>query len=246
MGQSAAVSTQAKPANGAVDSLLMWKVFYVFAALVLASLAISVGGKWFGRSIAMAGHTDDRSLREIVIGNNVISVPANAIRFERARRDGPAQRLDLYLRWPELDGYSELTRDDFNHAKGVRRIIFVLLERQTMSRDMSGRLAPIYSKVIAQPGATGPAGLVVHDFTDQSGYVDEVLAVGERSGQAPFVARCLSGASAEESLAPCQRDILIGDGLSLSYRFPKELLTNWRELDAAILAKGSSMLRSKG
>ena len=61
-----------------------------------------------------------------------------------------------------------------------------------------------------------------------------------------LIARCLSGASAAESLAPCQRDILIGDGLSLSYRFPKELLTNWPELDAAILAKGSSMLRSKG
>ena len=246
MGQSAAVSTQAKPGNGAVDSLLMWKVFYVFAAFALVSMAISAGGKWFGRSIAMAGHTDDRSLREIVIGNTIISAPVNAIRFERARRDGPAQRLDLYLRWPELDGYSELTRDDFNHTKGSRRIIFVLLERQTMSRDMSGRLAPIYSKVIAQPGIAGPAGLVVHDFTDQSGYVDEVLAVGERSGQAPFVTRCLSGASAEESLAPCQRDILIGDGLSLSYRFPKELLTDWRELDAAILAKGSSMVRSKG
>ena len=37
------------------------------------------------------------------------------------------------------------------------------------------------------------------------------------------MARCLSGPSAEESLAPCERDIHVGDDLSLSYRFPTEL-----------------------
>ena len=52
--------------------------------LALLSLLISVGGNWLGRSIALAGHTDDTTIHEIVIGNNVISVPANAIRFERA------------------------------------------------------------------------------------------------------------------------------------------------------------------
>ncbi len=52
----------------------------------------------------------------MVIGNNVIAVPANIIRFEQARRDGIASRLDLYLRYPEMDGYSDAARDDFNHT----------------------------------------------------------------------------------------------------------------------------------
>ena len=98
----------------------MWRVFYVFAVLALLSVAISVGGNWFGHSIAMAGHTDDTTVHEIVIGNNVIAAPANTIRFERARRDGVADRLDLYLRWPDMDGYSEAARDDFNHARWRR------------------------------------------------------------------------------------------------------------------------------
>ena len=68
-----------------LDSAFMWRVFYAFAALALLSVAISVGGKWLGKSIAMAGHTDDTTIHEIVIGNNVISAPANAIRFERDR-----------------------------------------------------------------------------------------------------------------------------------------------------------------
>jgi hypothetical protein len=227
-----------------VDSSLMFKVFCAFALLALLSAAISVGGKWFGRSIAMAGHTDDTNLREIVIGNDVIAVPANAIRFERARRDGIASRLDLYLRWPDMSGYSTAARDDFNHAGGSRRIIFLSFEERMMSRDMSGRLAPIYSSMIVKPGVSAPGGVVLYEFNGKSGYLNEVLAVAERPGDTPFVARCLSGPSADESLAPCERDVQVGENLSLAYRFPKELLAEWRALDAAVLAETSRILKT--
>ena len=163
MGQASALT--AKPQNiRTVDSSFMLKVFYAFAALALLSLGISVGGKWFGRSIALAGHTDDATLREIVIGNNVISAPANMIRFERARRDGVAQRLDLYLRWPDLDGYSDAARADFNHANNARRIIFVSFEQRMMSRDMSGRLQPIYASMVVRPAVAGPAGIALYEL----------------------------------------------------------------------------------
>ncbi|WP_394891928.1 hypothetical protein ACG873_11795 [Mesorhizobium sp. AaZ16] len=227
-----------------VDSSLMFKVFCAFALLALLSAAISVGGKWFGRSIAMAGHTDDTTLREIVIGNDVIAVPANAIRFERARRDGIASRLDLYLRWPDMSGYSTAARDDFNHAGESRRIIFLSFEERMMSRAMSGRLAPIYSSMIVKPGVSAPGGVVLYEFNGKSGYLNEVLAVAERPGDTPFVARCLSGPSADESLAPCERDVQVGENLSLAYRFPKELLAEWRALDAAVLAETSRILKT--
>jgi len=226
-----------------VNSTLMKRVFYIFAALALLSIAISVGGKWLGRSIAMAGYTDDATVRQIVMGNNLISVPANFIRFDQARRDGIASRLDLYLRYPEMDGYSTAARDDFNHAT-TRKIIFLSFEPRMMSRDMSGRFAPIYSALIEKPGTPGPGGTTVYAFTEKSGYLNEVLAVAERPGKDPFVARCLSGPSAEESLAPCERDIQVGDDLSLSYRFPRELLANWPALDAAIAAKVAGILKT--
>ena len=226
-----------------VNSTLMKRVFYIFAALALLSIAISVGGKWLGRSIAMAGYTDDMTVRQIVMGNNLISVPANFIRFDQARRDGIASRLDLYLRYPEMDGYSTAARDDFNHAT-TRKIIFLSFEPRMMSRDMSGRFAPIYSALIEKPGTPGPGGTKVYAFTEKSGYLNEVLAVAERPGKDPFVARCLSGPSAEESLAPCERDIQVGDDLSLSYRFPRELLANWPALDAAIAAKVAGILKT--
>ena len=239
---------QEATANGpefeVVDSTLMKRVFYAFAALALLSAAISLGGKWLGRSIAMAGYTDDTTVHEVVIGNNVIAVPANFIRFEQARRDGIASRLDLYLRYPEMGGYSTAARDDFNHKGARKNIAFLSFEQQMMSRDMSGRLAPIYSALIVQPGTPGPGGTTLYGFTEKSGYLNEVLAVATRPGKDPFVARCLSGPSAEESLAPCERDIHVGDGLSLTYRFPREFLGNWQALDAAIAAEAAHILKT--
>jgi hypothetical protein len=248
---SASSSLASSPAEDsqnvrAIDGSFMMKVFYAFALLALLSLGISLGGKWFGRSIALAGHTDDATLREVVIGNNVIAAPANTIRFDRQRRNGIASRLDLYLRWPELDGYSDAARDDFNHAGGARRIIFLSFEERIMSRDMSGRLDPIYASMLVRPGVAGPGGATLYRFDEKSGYLNEVLVVAAQPGGPPFVARCLAGESANESLAPCARDIHLGDNLSLSYRFPMELLGDWARLDAAISAKAASLLGTGG
>jgi hypothetical protein len=224
----------------------MWRVFYAFAALALLSVAISLSGRWLGRTIAMAGHTDDPTMIEVVIGNNVLVAPANAIRFQHARRDGVAGRLDLYLHWPEMSGYSAGKRDAFNQAGGNRSILFLSFEERAMSRDMSGRLQPIYRSLIQQPGAVGPAGLTIHRFRESSGYLNETLAVGDRAGALPYVARCLEGAAAAQSLAPCERDVHLGENLSLTYRFPLELLPDWQALDAAVLAKAGAFLRTGG
>jgi hypothetical protein len=243
MEQSTAVDESGpKP----VDQRLMIRVFYAFAVLALLSVAISVAGKWLGRSIALAGHTEDTTVHEVVIGNNVLAVPANVIRLERARRDGVADRLDLYLRWPEMTGYAESARGDFNNTTSERRILFLSFEKQMMSRDMSGRFEPIYEALIAKPGVPSQGGIVLYGFAENSGYVNEVLAVAERDSEQPFVARCMSGPDASNSLAPCERDVLMGDGLSLTYRFPKELLPGWRALDAAVMATARSYLKSAG
>ena len=227
-----------------VNSSFMLKVFYVFAALALLSAGLSVAGKWLGASIAMAGHTDDVSIREVVIGNNVITAPANAIRFERQRHNGVASRLDLYLRYPQMDGYSREAAADFNKADGGGNIVFVSFEPRMMSRDMSGRFEPIYRSLIVEPATPGPAGLADYRFDEKSGYLNESLLVGRQPNRDnPYVVRCLTGIGAAESLAPCERDIQIGDELSLSYRFSRELLPDWQRLDAAVMEKAAQMLR---
>lgn len=226
------------------DSRLAMNTLYSLALLALVSVSISIAGKWFGHKIALGGHTQNLSTHEIVIGNNVITVPANMIRFERARRDGVAARLDLYLRYPQMNGYSETARDDFNRTGTGKNIVFLAFEEQVMSRDMSGRFAPIYSALIAQPGRPGPGGTTVFDFAESSGYLNETLVIAERAVGAPFVARCLKESVAEQALAPCERDILVGERLSLTYRFPRQMLADWQELDAAVAKAAAGILKT--
>lgn len=227
-----------------IDHAFLLRVFYVFAALAVISALIAAAGRWLGPSISMGGYSDDFSPREIVIGNNVLSAPANAIRFPDARHDGVAARLDLYLRWPDLAGYSNAARDDFNGTDGRKDILFLTFEPETMSHDMSGRLQPIYRSLIVEPGKPAGNHVTLYDFKPDTDYLNEVLAVGRGSDGEPFVARCLTGAASRESLAPCQRDVLVGKGLSLNYRFPRGLLADWQALDAAVLAKARSFIRT--
>lgn len=229
----------------ALDERFLTKVFYGFAAIAAVSLAINLAGHRFGGTIALAGHTPDPTMREIVIGNDVVVAPANAIRFDRARRDGVASRLELYLRWPDMTGYTEAAKDDFNAVGGRRSLVYLSFEPRAMSRDMSGRFDPIYRSLIVSPGVPGGGDVLLYGFTEKSGYLGEVLAVAEAAGSEPLVARCLTGAGAAESLAPCERDIHVGEDLSLTYRFPQELLANWRELESAVRSSALAMVRTR-
>lgn len=218
------------------------RVFYVFLAIAVLSGIVSVAGKLIGREIAAVGHTQDTHPYEILVGNNVLTVPANLIRFREARRDGDAARLDIYMKWPEMTGYSDADRNAFNHTTESPAIIFATLDTAQMLRDMSGRLEPIYRRLIELPGERGPAGLRVYRFSEDSGYVDERLVIGPVGAGSIFVARCLAPEAAARSLAPCERDIHIGNNLSLTYRFPARLLGNWKALEAAVRAKAAELL----
>lgn len=228
------------------ESRVFARVFYAFLSLVVLSVIINFGGRYLGPLIAMGGHTDDTTVREIVIGNDVLSLPSNMIRFSAQRRNGVATRVDLYLKWPEMVGYSAKTRQDFNFTAAKRQVLFLSIEAKTMSRDMSGRFLPIYSALIEQPGKAGPAGLTIHQFRPESGYTDEELIVSSGEGDAPgFVARCLTTHAAKEMAGACERDIQFGNGLQLLYRFPRDLLGEWRALDASVKSFAAGHLADK-
>lgn len=230
-------------ADTAPRPAFMFKVFVGFAVLALLSGMISVAGKYLGHAISMAGHSDDSRRFEIVIGNNVLFVPGNEIRFERARGSGVAPRLDVYMAWPSMEGYSLGERDRFNLLAEKPGLIFASIEERVMSRDMSGRFEPIYSKIVEFPARSGPAGLSIHRLKENSGYIDEVLVVGPLAAGERFVARCLTGTVGEQSIAPCERDIHIGKELTLNYRFPRELLGEWARLESAVRRKAAHYLR---
>ena len=208
------------------------RLFLIFACLALVALLLSLGERVVGTRIALGGHSDKTDVHEIVIGDDVLSVPENMIRLPEQRRSGSAARLDLYVSWPSLSGFNASESAVFNGTAREDRLLFLSFEERVMSRDMSGRFDPIYKYLIEGAGAAGPTGLTRYVLPAKAGYLNEVLYVGETDGAQKFVARC-SEEEKENLIAACERDVQTGRNLSATLRFPVELLGEWRALNAA-------------
>ncbi len=211
------------------------RVTATIAVLALATVAISIAGRWFGRHISLAGNTESEAAITLTIGRDTIALPANTIRFPSERHDGPAERVDLYLAWPQMQGYSKETRERFDDIAQSSGLIFLQITQSTMSRDMSGRLEPIYSHLIEGAAEPFAHGLTLHRLRADAGYNGEVLLTAPRENGAAYVVRCILPASADMATSgDCQRDIKVGKDLSVLYRFSSRHLADWDHIDAAI------------
>ncbi|MGI9402190.1 MAG: hypothetical protein ACR2O0_13120 [Rhizobiaceae bacterium] len=193
-----------------------------------------------GAELSRAGHSTDTSLRQIEIGNDVLAIPVNHIRFRSQRRNGVAGRTDLYFHWPKMSGFSEQLESEFNSETVNPAIIFVKLEPRPMTKDMSGRIDPIYRKFFVNEPMPAPGGLLKQNLSASSGYAGEYIAY-ERDSDRPFVARCVEG-SQTGATEYCITDFHIGRNISVTYRFHVELLDQWMPLDLAIRTGINSMI----
>lgn len=216
-----------------ISNRLLTRLTIGVAALAALTVAISLGGRLMGERIALAGHTESTDVLDIIVGQDHVRLPANTIRFEEQRRIGRAERIDLYLTWPEMAGYSNAERLRFNDAGRPESLVFLNLSQSTMSKDMSGRLGPIYSQLFDERSEPGPAGLVLRRPKGNSAYGDEVFFTGTLPDGADYAVRCMMPADEKQSTsADCQRDIHIGRDLSVLYRFSSRLLPQWQAIEA--------------
>ena len=217
-------------------------------ALCLLTVAISVVGRLFGDSMVLAGHTLDATPYQIVIGRDVLELPANVIRFETARRSGAQEAVDTYFAWPGMLGYSNRTRAIFDQTESASGLIFAQAAQATMSRDMSGRFDPIYKRLIEGSPVPGPGGLVSYRLRSVSGYASELLYVDPNGGIRPYVVRCLIEGADDTRFSTqtgCQRDIFIGEDLSITYRFSIDLLPDWRQIEQDIRGRFEKALATQ-
>ncbi|PCI03404.1 MAG: hypothetical protein COB78_10625 [Hyphomicrobiales bacterium] len=207
-----------------------------FGAVIVGLLVIkSIGGE-----IAHGGHSNSIALHEIIIGNDVLSVTANMIRFPGQRVSGSSDRLDLYALWPLMNGYSNIHSDAFNAGKDREKIIFLSLEKRSMSRDMAGRVDRVYSQFFDGPAQPTAFGLMRQPLSVSSGLVDEDLYL-EIDSPYPFATRCVRETSAIGE-PYCLRDIFMGRNLSLTYRFHISLLPEWASMERMVRKRIKLML----
>ena len=219
------------------------KFIFIASACLLAFALMLLGlAHVIGDGISRAGHSSSTKKLEIVIANDAISIPANLIRFPSQRRSGIHSRVDLYMTWPELSGYSEDLKSEFNKPSKSANLVFVTLEPRSMSQDMSGRIGPIYSKFFEGFPVDAGYGLMKQPLSAKSGYIDEDLYY-EAASPYPFATRCTQNASNFGTLY-CIRDIHIGKDMMLTYRFRKEHLKDWLKLDSSIRELVAAMMPS--
>ncbi|MEK1875066.1 MAG: hypothetical protein AAAC50_21995, partial [Rhizobium altiplani] len=195
----------------------------------------SFGGRWFGARISLAGNTDAITPITLTIGRDTLRLPENTLRFPSQRKNGLSERADLYLTWPEMQGYSKEHRERFDDVSQSSGLIFLQVTQSTMSRDMSGRLEPIYSHLVEGDGVPFANGMTLHHLRADAGYADEVLLTAPRADAQDYVVRCALPATPQMATSgDCQRDIKLGRDLTVLYRFSSTHLPDWDHIDAAI------------
>lgn len=212
------------------------KTLTVVLVLAALTVALNLTGRWLGERIARGGHSVETDLRRILIAGEALAFPANALRFEEQRQGGMQHQIDLYLLYPQMTGYSDEDRWNFNDLAASERLVFLTVRENAMQLDMSGRFEAVYLRLTEQSGQSVFEDLIRYDFLDGTRYIDEALYVADRPDQDPFVVRCLGQANVAPGARGCLRDVMISSALSVEYRFSIELLPQWRTLDAAVIA----------
>ncbi|MEM0900502.1 MAG: hypothetical protein AAGI92_11205 [Pseudomonadota bacterium] len=210
---------------------LAFRAFWVFFGLMATSLVIYFVGLIYGEAFADAGHSAKRDRHEIVIGNDVYSVPENMIRYAEARTSGITGQLQLYMHWPTRDGYSREQANAFNEQNpDAMQVAFFNISQRSSILDMRDRLDAVYAKAIEGEPKDIFNGLKVSKLKASLGFVDEVLVYApSRTGKPHFVARCIT--SAEETvLAACETEFFSGQTSQIRVRFPAHFLKSWRSL----------------
>ena len=153
----------------------------------------------------------------IVIAGVVFNVPPAAIRIPVQRRAGPAERIDLAYRWPELTPPDSRTVD-------LAPRLFVTIEVSQASMLPAERLKSVYPRYIDASPESDPTGLTVEAFADGTPYQGED-ALYDATDPDRFLVRC-SRARGDLTLAMCLYERPFGEA-ALTFRFPRDWLTNW-------------------
>ncbi len=166
---------------------LMLMVVILLGVLIFL---FTIGANYFGTNAKKAGSTTDISIKQIIVGNDVLNIPANVFRFEEQQQSTTAKRLDLFYYWQGFQGYSLANHNLFyGPDSSTENLIFSTIENRNMQLDMSARLQPVYSKLLEGEQQISVTGLVYQRLRPEAGYSGEELHY-QPASQMPYVVRC--------------------------------------------------------
>ncbi len=190
-------------------------------------------GQLMGR--APAPSIENHPLDIIIAGQRHL-IPESFTRFAYTRRGGIQDKIELYALLPDLSPYDPSRADEFQDYGIDSNIVFIDIDSAKEKMSETERFNRVYLKLVTDPeGRRGPAGLRRYDFDTTSSYKNEELFIRSRDDGEVVVLRCMK--EAPDIVSPnCRRDMSLGDGLTLHYRFKRAHLGSWEDIDAGVRA----------
>jgi hypothetical protein len=161
----------------------------------------------------------------ITIGGVTFNVPPAAIRAPVQRRPGVQERVDLAFVWPSLQPPEPTPKTAGSGGPKVLDRLFVTLAASEAMPPLE-RIKTIYPRYAAKDPESGPEGLAVLPFRNDTPYQGEDLIYDAEVPQR-FLLRCSRG----KPLMPgvCLHEQRIGSA-DITVRFPRDWLEHWRDV----------------
>jgi len=174
----------------------------------------------------------------VTVGGVLFEVPPAAIRAKLQRQAGQHERIDLVFSWPELSppnnrGLRDNRPIDEENAttalaEAENDRLFVTIVGLAGVLPPLERLRTIYPRYVAAQAAAAPDGLAVLPFRSATPYDGEDLVYTANNPE-QFFTRCTRATGAVRGTCISERAL---DGALISIRFPRDWLSDWRNVAA--------------
>lgn len=220
----------------------------LFITLILAGGFVYY---YFGPSVEdIQGNSPKASTsREPVIvsvAGEQFTIPQNYTQFMKTRRGGVQDKVDLYAILPDFEGFTIAHEDEFEGNSSNSPIVHIELgdlaveSKEVPNHQLTQRMTErekferIYLPLVVDPkGEPARYGFTRYRLTDKWAQKDEDLFVHEASDGGVVLYRCLQPVATMPS-PWCRRDVMLTDRLGLGYRFKRERLSDWRDIDRGV------------
>jgi hypothetical protein len=221
---------QVKQRSGWLIPLAVLVVIAALSALVLAYYFAPTPPELVNEQ---SSPTDDTHRVALDVGSMSFRIPSNYLLFASGRKGGPRQSVELIAFLPDLRGYSSSESQALASNTSDSEAIHFKMAEDENNLSEKDRLQRVYlAQVVAPAGAPGPFGLRQYAFRPETGYRDDDLFVGQ-TDVGPMALRCTRASEIAPS-PNCLREMLLGPGVSLSYRFKRAHLEHWHDIDASV------------
>jgi hypothetical protein len=166
----------------------------------------------------------------VSVGATLFNVPTMAVRRKIQRHSGPQERVDLSFMFPSLEAPEapkHVSADTVEEAVQPIDRIFLSISAHHDTLAPDTRVRTIYPRYLERTASPAQDGLTARAFRDGTPYSNEDLF----SASSPDLnARCTRDA-ATPGMCLSERRI---DGADLTFRFPRNWLSQWRDVAGAI------------